>query len=301
MLRQHYTFAFHKAAEWSGKPDIIHLNVPWPLGNVARWLSKENQIPFIVTEHWTGYHPEDGRYKGRLLKAVTRKALAEAKLILPVSEDLQTAMQSHKLNGNYQVVYNVVDTDVFKPSADKPEKTRFLHVSALDDKQKNVSGLLRAFAAAKKKEPSIELIIVGHGNDESAIRRLSNELSLTTRGVEFHGFKADEDLAKEFQQASAMILNSRFENQPVVMLEAFACGVPVIAPQTGGIGEILNNERGILFKANDHEALVTAILQFHAQKNTYNAGKIREFAIKNFSQTVISEKLDQLYRRVLSA
>jgi len=298
LLKKHYNFGFKKAVEWSGKPDILHLNVPWPLGRITMDLAKENKIPYIITEHWTGYYPEDGRYTGNFLKMVTRAAIKGAALILPVSARLQKAMESHGLNGKYEVLGNVGDTSIFTQSGQNTTVTRFIHVSSLDDKQKNVTGLLKAFSIAKKKVPSLELIIVGHGNNEAAIRKVSNELSLTTRGVEFHGYKEGEALANEFQQCSAFVLNSRYENQPVVILEAFACGLPVIAPDIGGISEVLNDQRGILFKEGNQDELVTAMLKIHTDRDTYNSAAIRDYAVKNFSFDAIASRLERIYKSV---
>ena len=298
LLKKHYNFGFEKAVEWSGKPDLLHLNVPWPLGKITRNLARENKIPYVISEHWTGYYPEDGRYAGNLLKMITRSAVKNAALVLPVSQKLQKVMESHGLAGNYEVLGNVADTEVFKPSGQTIPVTRFIHVSSLDDKQKNVTGLLKAFSIAKKKEPSLELFIIGHGNNETAIRKVSNELSLTTRGVEFHGYKEGEDLANEFSHCCALVLNSRYENQPVVMLEAFAFGLPVIAPDIGGIAEILNEERGILFKEGSQEELVAALLKFHSDREKYHSAEIRNYAVKNFSFEAIGEKLNKIYKSV---
>ena len=299
LLRKHYLFGLEKLIERNGKPDLIHAHVPWPIGKIARLISKKLRIPFGLTEHWTGYQPEDGRYKGGLVIRVTRLSIRKSAFIAPVSHQLQQAMEAHGLKGNYHVIPNVVDTDVFKPNPKAHSKTRFLHVSTLDDAQKDVTGILKAFQQALREMPEMELVIVGGGNDENTIKRISNEMGLTFRGVEFKGKLQGEALVDELNQADVLLLNSRYENQPVVILEALACGIPVIAPAIGGIPEVVNAAQGIVFNRSEEGALKKALLAFHASKDGYSQDELRRYAVATFSMKAISEQLDELYRKTL--
>lgn len=299
LLKKHYQFGAQKVLEWYGKPDIAHLNIPWPIGSIALNICKKWKIPMAVTEHWTGYHPADGRYKGFVMKRMTNKVIRKAAFVAPVSEQLMKAMQSHGLKGKYQVIGNVVDTELFKPAPVKPETLKLLHVSVLDDAQKNVTGLLRAFKKVHQKFPNLELVIVGGGPDESAIKRLSNELGLTFRGVSFTGRLEGQALANVYANASALILNSRYENQPVVMLEALSCGIPVIAPAIGGIPEVINDANGILFESNDDSQTEKGIVQWLENQSKYNSDDIRREAIQKFSYKAIGKQLSDLYLNAL--
>lgn len=300
-IRKHYQFGLEKVIDWNGKPDLIHLHVPWPLGKIARLFSKKLKVPYGVTEHWTGYQPEDGRYTGSLLKRVTRKTIRKAAFVAPVSHQLQVAMQNKSLKGNYVVVPNVVDTQVFVPGKPVEDKIRLVHVSSLDDAQKDVTGLLKAFQSALREAPNLELQIIGGGNDESALKRLSNELGLTFRGVDFKGKLQGEELVHELQKAHALILNSRYENQPVVILEAMACGIPVISPAIGGIPEIIDESRGILFNREDEFGLKKAILEFRSRYTSYNSTELRTYAVTNFSYQAVSNQLLALYTKIIAA
>ena len=297
LLQKHLDFALLKATEHESKPDLLHLQVIWPFGAAALRFVKKHRIPLLVTEHWTGYQPEDGRYQGRMMKRIAAKVVRKASAVITVSEQLAKAMQQCKLRGRYETISNVVDTSVFYLQHQAPEGglTRFIHVSSLDEAQKNVTGLLKAFAAARKKHPAMQLIIVGSGNDESAIKRVSNEMGLTTRGVEFKPFADAPALSALFAQSEALVLNSRYENQPVVMLEAFACGLPVIAPAVGGIPEWIDASRGIVFPAGNQDALTEAFLQVAQNPSAWNRSSIATFARENVGKEAIAAAHDRIY------
>lgn len=294
LLRKHYDFGLEKINEWFGKPDVLHLNVIWPLGGIATDISSKLKIPLVVTEHWTGYHPEDGRYRGMLMKWLTKRTIRKANVILPVSNQLSQAMTRHGLHGNYEAISNVADENLFNIS-DAIKKNRLIHVSMLDDAQKNVSALLRVFVKIHRKYPDLELLIVGSGPDESKLRRLSNELGLTQRGVEFAGKMEGSALAKAIADSKAMVLNSNYENQPVVIIEALLSGIPVIAPATGGIPEMLDESNGKQFEAGNATALETAINQWYDSRNRYNAETIRSEAVKKYSIPAVGEALSRVY------
>jgi glycosyltransferase involved in cell wall biosynthesis len=299
LLKKHYRFGAEKIEQWYGKPDILHLNVIWPLGSIALRLAKYWKVPMVVSEHWTGYQPEDGRYRGYAMQNITRKTIRKAKAVLPVSESLKTAMLNHRLKGNYQVIPNVVDDILFHPAEKPVEALKMLHVSSLDDAQKNVSGLLKQLARMKRNHPEIELNIVGSGADESAIKRLSNELGLTFRGVNFLGKLEGEALANAYREASVFVMNSRFETQGVVILEALLSGISVIVPQVGGIPEFVNESNGVLFDPKDENGFATAFEKWLQLKSTFDATSIRKDIQARFGKTAVSQQLDEVYQNLL--
>ena len=128
-----------------------------------------------------------------------------------------------------------------------------------------------------------------------------NELGLTQRGVEFLGKLQGDELIRELQQADAIVLNSRYENQPVVILEALSCGIPVIAPSIAGIPEVINETRGILFNREDKHALKNSMISFHSNKTQFNKIELRDYCQNTFSYSAVASKLDNLYRKILAA
>lgn len=298
-LRKAYREGLKKMEGTIRNIDLIHLHIPWPIGLIIRQISKKLQKPYIVSEHWTGYSESDGRYRGWLMKWITKKTISDARFIITESDYVSRQMQKHGIRGNFVSVPNVVDTEIFSPEEASPKK-RFIHISSLDDQQKNVSGLIRAFALARTIEPELELTIIGAGNDIELLKKLAAELNLNNNEICFTGLKTGHELANYLKKSTALILNSRYENQPVVILEALSSGIPVIATNVGSIPELIDQDKGIIINSEDQNNLVNAMIEMHRKRKRYESKKIREFAVENFSIPIIAQKLDKIYRKAIA-
>jgi glycosyltransferase involved in cell wall biosynthesis len=280
-------------------PDVVHLNVLYPAGNQARWLEKQFGVPFIVTEHWTGYHPEHKtkvRWDQRRSMLKTAQA---AKIIAPVSAQLKTSMEKWGLHARYEVVPNVVDTDLFLPPTRNTEDSKqkeILHVSSLVDDHKNISGMLHAVLPVLQSNEQIHFRIIGDGDIEP-YQKLAKAIGIPEAQFSIEGEKSIGEIAQAMQKAELFVMFSRYENLPCVILEAFACGVPVVSTDVGGIREHLHPERGILIQNENQKELTQAIER--ALNTHWNRAEIREYAVRHFSEEAIAESFTQLYRSAI--
>ena len=123
-----------------GKPDVVHLNVLTKQGLLARWLQVNCNIPFVVMEHWSGYLPENGDFRGFFRTRISQMILSHAGVVMPVSAKLMNAMQQCGLkHKNWKIVPNVVDDFFFFAGSEnsvQDRKFRFLHVSCFDNRSK---------------------------------------------------------------------------------------------------------------------------------------------------------------------
>lgn len=282
-----------------GRPDLIQLNVILPMGLGAYHLSTKYDIPYVINENWSGYCEEDGNYKGFVQKYYTGKIVKGAKAIMPTSTYLKEAMLSHNLNGNYQIVPNVVNVKTFKP-AQKPGTgiTTFIHISSLNDREKNVSGIIRAFSEANKTNKNLRLNIVGEGIDKQAYETLVKNLKLDET-VMFKGRLMSAELVTEINAADALIMFSNYETFCLVIIEAFACAKPVITSNAGAIKTYMRPELGIMVDKQNEDQLTAAILEFSSGKKNYNTNLIRQFAVDNYSYEKVGEKLNGIYDEAL--
>lgn len=299
MVLRAFELAYKQLVKEQGKPDIIHLNVILPMGIGALYLSKKYSIPYVVNENWSGYCEEDGNYKGLFTKYYTQKIVSSASAILPTSDYLKKAMLSHGLKGNYVVIPNVVNVNVFKPSpVIHPPDFTFIHISSLNDREKNVSGIIRAFSEAKKQNQNIKLSVVGEGLDKQKYELLVNELGLAD-SVSFKGRLLHNDLVNEINRCQALVMFSNYETFCLVIIEAFACGKPVITSNAGAIPDYMKAELGIMVNKTNEQQLKEAILKMANNFNSYDSDYIRNFAKQNYSYEKVGEDLNKIYNSVL--
>jgi len=176
---------FRKLMNEGWKPDIIHAHV-FLAGVPAVILGKIYKIPVVMTEHWSGF---PRHILGKLDLVEARFAMNRAKIILPVSKDLENAIKSYGIKNKYEIVPNVVNTEIFYPSLQKADnKIKKMLFVALLSPIKGVPYLLQALAQLKQKKQDFALDIVGDGPNKGEYEKPSKELDLEGI-VKFHGLK----------------------------------------------------------------------------------------------------------------
>lgn len=275
-------------------PDIVHCNVMDPVGVIGlNWKNKRN-IPYVITEHWTGYTNLDGRYENnKKLKFFIPNIANKAEWILPVSKDLEKSLIEKGLGKKHKVIRNVVDTEKFTHTP--TTQNQFIVIADLENDQKNILGIIETFRRFIKTNTNVTLTIAGGGCDEAEIRSEIKRLNLLDK-INLIGRVDANILSDQLNKSYGLILFSNYENLPCVIVESFACGVPVISTDVGGISEIINETNGVLIQSKNKEELLKA-MNF-TMKNKWNKNKIRQFAIDNFSVDKIGKEFDEVYRSI---
>ncbi len=279
-------------------PELIHANIVYPIGIVARLLSICFKVPYIITEHWTCYHQEAIPRPGKLQQWLTRIAAKKARLILPVSEDLAKAMRSSGIHTEMNVVYNVIDTSLFVPGNPNDRKeNQLIHVSSLDPIQKNPSLLFRAFSELIKWKAELQLHIVSDG-DFSVFKEEIKALNIEGNIV-FHGTLDAKGIAALLKESALFVLTSRFENLPCVLIESISAGVPIVSTNVGGINEIVHSAQGQLIPSEDESALVSAIKEQMSRLEEYDSNEMHQKASAKFSYRSIGKRFGEIYADIL--
>lgn len=280
------------------KVDIAHVHILTRMGLLAWFSSYTKGLPYVITEHWSRYLPSVRVYTGGLRKFLTKKVVKRAKAVMPVTTNLREAMESHQLyNSNYQIVPNVVDDIFFKGEISEADSKRVIHVSTFEDKSKNISGIIEAIQEIKSIRRDFKMVFIGEGMDFERMKALSDQYQLNEL-VEFTGLLEKEALVKEYSKACFMIINSHYENMPVVINEAMACGLPVLSTNVGGISEHLDSSKGILINSGDPQELVEQFNWMLNHYTDYNQESIRDYAEHHFSSKAISRKLNHIYHSI---
>ena len=312
MLRM-YQYGLNYIKKHFFEPDLIHLHVTYPLGQVALLWKRLFGYKYVLTEHWTIYQPQNKDVLVGGLKKKIVKIANNAELIMPVSLDLQRCMEGHGVKNRFKVIYNLVNTDMFKlrrpcidsclrtgPSGNDMHgsKKRILHISTLRDEAKNFSGILRTIERLRQQRDDFELHVI-HDYEAPEFKAFVKEHVLSDC-VFFHGKKTSAEVAEAYQEADFFVLFSNFENLPCVIVEAFASGVPVLSTAVGGIAEIVSPERGILIPQGDENALLQGLNQMLDHSSEYNREAIRQYAVNTFSNDIIGRQIFEAYKEVVN-
>jgi len=300
-----YISAWRKAIKLykskKGKPDLINANIVYPVSIVATYLSMAWRIPYVITEHWSGYFPEYGRYKGFIKKVISHIAVSNAKAVITPSNILGKTMLSLGLKNRYFTIANVVDTKQFKinPSNhNQREHFTFIHISSLFDEQKNISGMLRVFKKFHDAHPLSKLIIIWDEEVKELLQEIKEPFS-EEGGVFLQGRQGIPEIAAALQKADAFVLFSHFETQSIVLLEAICCGIPVISTRCRGPEEFVTPHNGLLVDIGREDQLEEAMELMLKNRNTYNATDVRNSVVDMVSEESVAGKLIQLYKDVL--
>lgn len=282
-----------------GKPQLVHANVLFPIGFIVFLFRILFKLPYIITEHWTGY--AKGFYKKLpFIKRILYNYIGKkAKCLLPVTHDLKEEMIKAGVNGKFDVIPNVVETDIFAPGKKSQQEIKhILHVSNLNDEHKNVSGLLRVIEKLSKIRQDFVLDII-HSEENSQLYKLSDSLSIKDRFVNFLGKKSYEEVAKYMADSNILVLFSNYENLPCVIVEAFASGLPVVSTDVGGIKEHLNERMGKLLPKGDEEALFESINYMLDNYQKFDKEYLVNYAKTNFSYTSVGNQYVKIYSNII--
>lgn len=298
-----YNKAFRDIVRQYGKPDIIHLHVALPMGPLAAWLSIRYRIPLIISEHWSVYQPQNRHQLSILQRLQLWFTYRRAALLTTVSEDLhhaisETVRAARKVP--WQHVNNVVDTDLFTPGPSLmsgDDVQHILHVSSLEDVSKNIMGILCAVRKLRDIRQDFVLDIV-HDLRNVEVERFIEEYKMGDY-VRLLGKMDSAGVAEHVRRCAFMLQFSNYENQPCVLIEAFAAGKPVLATRAGGIPEIVIPSRGHLVAPKDEESLLEQLQYMLDHSRDFDGTAIRDYAVRNFSVRHIGQALYNIYGMVL--
>jgi len=201
-----------------------------------------------------------------------------------------------------QAAHGVVDLDVFRPanniklvreSLQIPVESKVLLFAGSLKKEKGIYELLDAFSLVQKKMSGIILYICGVGVEYDRIVKTISQLNISD-SVRVIGTVEPANMHKWMQASDIFVLPSYMEGMPNVVMEAMACGVPVIATAVGGLPEAVGNSEGvILIKPKNTEQLINAIEKLAGDRNGYEKMSIaaRQTAEKKFGAKANGQKI----------
>lgn len=194
-------------------------------------------------------------------------------------------------------IFNIIDLDRFEFRQRTTFRPVFLSNRNLEAHY-GVDCLLRAFANIQREIPDAVLTVVGDGSQRQALENLAAELHL--RHTKFTGRVEHEEINRHYSATDIYLNASKIDNQPLSILEAFACGLPVVTTDAGGIPDIVTNEiTGFLVPVGDYELLAGCALKLLTRQDL--AQRITERAhaeCTRYTWSVVCPQWVNLYRSV---
>lgn len=194
-----------------------------------------------------------------------------------------------------KIIPNIIELNKFEYIERRNIKPKIIVTRHLK-KIYNIECTIQAFGIVKKYYTDAELKIVGDGDQRESLEKLVKKLKLTN--VTFTGAIKNENMQEMYQSSDIFINPTTVDNFPVSIIEAFACGLPVISTNVGGVPYILQDgHNGLLVESGDYKAIAKNVFylienQNEALRFTRNARKVVE---ENYTWDGIRLKLAIIY------
>jgi glycosyltransferase involved in cell wall biosynthesis len=284
-------------------PDYILLSWAFPDAVAGTMLARLLKIPSVVKVHGSdiNVHAEiEGRRKQ------IEGAMRYAKGIIAVSQDLKNKILNMGFPENkVHLLYNGIDRSLFYP-IDR-QTARDSCGTAIDKKiilfignlkvSKGCNLLLEAFALLALENSSVELVYIGSGDQLGGMKKTVAEKGLE-ESVHFLGSISHGLLGNWINASDVLVLPSMNEGVPNVVLEAQACGIPVVATKVGGIPEIVSSDSGILITYGDKEILRDALYDALCRKwdRSKISNNINILSWQNNASALLKVMTDETYK-----
>jgi L-malate glycosyltransferase len=239
------------------KYDVIHifsasylsfLIAPTPAILVSKLYGKRTLL---------NYHSGEAEDHLRRWPRSTKSMLKRVDKIVVPSEYLLRVFA--KFGYEAMTIFNIIDPDRFEYRQRTNLRPVFLSNRNLEVHY-GVDDLLRAFAHIQREVPDAVLTVVGDGSQRNALENLATGLHLAN--TKFTGRVEHDEINRHYSATDIYLNASKVDNQPLSILEAFACGLPVVTTDAGGIPDIVTDEiTGFLVRIGDHESLAKRALQ----------------------------------------
>ena len=282
--------------EENGKVDIIHAHVSFPAGYIAMHLSKKLNVPFIITEHLDPFPTKFFQNRNGGLSHFIDKPLKKASMVIVENDKLLANIKKFGIE-RLTCIPNMVNERLFIPSikTNADNKLTFLYIGDMIDR-KGINYLLEAIVHLKKLP--VHFIFCGTGEKLKEYKLQAKRLQISEY-ISWVGYLSRSEIVSKFQLCDAFVLPSISENLGMVLLEAIACGKPVIATKCGGPEAIINEKNGLLASVGDSRDLAEKIKWMVKNHHTFDPKIIREDFLNRFSRPVVSSQIIQLYNKIL--
>lgn len=288
----------------TGYPQLFHFNIVSPSIVLMIFYRLFYGVPIVYSEHWDiplralrglqkkGWLPWKIGYK--ICSSISERTMVHTKAVKESFEHYGLAKNIVLIPSVVQIPNDNVD-DTKRLTGTKV----FVHISSLDDAQKNITGMLESIAMVAAIRSDFEVHILGKGAEFQKHYDYAYRLGFLDKMVFFHGFVSNEEKIQWLEKSIAHIMFSNFEGYSLVTAEAIFLGRPAIATDCGGPTDFVNKDNGIIVQPKDKQAFAEAIQYMLDNYLQYEPQKLRDYGRQTFSPGVVGLLHDNLYTDVL--
>ncbi len=299
--RRLYHAALTQRFSQTDPPDLLHVHVGMKAGLAARRAAAVWNIPYVVTEHWSGFLPGVKDRFEKLpfyIRKGWRRVMRDAAGASAVSVVLKNALQRYFPNQQYRVIGNVVDGRIFHPLQGATREPLLLHISGLDH-NKQPALILQAFYLVLQQLPMARLEI--YGGQHRNLEQFCHSLGIAEQ-VQFFEEVPQALLAQRLQHSAGLVLYSLYETFGCVVIESNAAGVPVVVSDIPAMRELVTDGvNGYFAGINSPELLATKMTALLKEPEQFQSEAISAAAAARFGYNTIGQQFMDWYQNVLKS
>lgn len=300
------------------RPDVVHVQVSDPIGLSVVYFARRYNIPVVTTEHNQPEVLTDPLHMPKLIKkpanallsAYFRNRQSKSDFVtMPTEQAIRNLLAKREIGVPVAAISNGVDLTNFKPGkASKEiykkynlpeEKPIVLYVGRVDP-EKRIDVVIKAFQKVSDEMPEALMIIVGDGVDRAKLEKLVKKLKLD-KSVRFLGKVLPPDLYELYKIGTVFATASEIETQGIVLIEAAATGLPLVAVDKGAVAEICKNrENGFLCRPGNVDEIARALKEILANIETQKKFSKKSLALSkehDFENTL--DRFTNIYQRLV--
>jgi len=300
------------------KLDIAHSHTPFSMGLLAKYIAAQQKIPLVYTHHT--HYPEYAKFyllKEKIITPFLARFLSGwyanlADAIIAPSYKMKMFLQDYgvKKEKPIYILPTGVNLEIFKKSKKagsqirkeikiSPEKKILIFVGRMG-KEKNPEFLLEMMVEILRRRKDVILLMIGDGPVLGGLQRIAKKNRIN-ENVIFKGVVPYKKIPLYYQASDIFVFSSLTDTQGIVILEAIACGLPVVALKDDAFKEmVIDNKNGFLIKGGSKEIFAKRVFEILDRPLLYRKfSATSEKIAHNFSEENQAKKLVNIYKNLV--